>query len=685
MATKTTAWLAAIALGAAVFAACGGGSSNQPTGTGGGAGSAAAGASGGSSSSGGAGASGAGGSSAGVGGTAMPAGRGGSSNAGTGGSSGAGTSGSAGSGGGGAGGGGTAGISGSAGRGGSGGRGGSIGPGMGGGGGSANGGNGGSNATACTRELLRSTITAYFTALAAHSSSTLPLAANVKFTENGKVMALGEGLWRTAGAVKYSQSALDVESCSSATHAVVPEGSMDIPVALRLKLQNQMITEIETIAVRPGDYKLSATFASNTGAIIAANNTVMWEMSPGSRAADARRAHRLIDKYFRMFPSGVCNTSQRAAGAWRTATGTFNCTDGGASCAAGQPTGTAGQPRASILADPTPASASAYHVHGEHRHAPVQDVRRSGLRRARHPGRRHQLWLGVSRRSGPAAGLALAQRPGRRRWKLDCSMNRARVLSMTVLAATLYGTACSDGGGVVVDASADRSSPLDGADAADATNDHAPMPDAPTPDAPDDHAPMPDAPTPDVTDDHAPMPDAPTPDAPTSDAPDDHAPTPDAPTPDAGAIAEWAVLVHDDSNDDIYAIATFPDRVVNRVGIDPSTRYARRCADDARRLPDAAQRRRDAGLDADRTRTVGQEPGRARGWHLRGRRIFPGLSVVFGRGEPNETTLPGTASGPDFYLARYKGDGTLVWANRAAVNAPWQVSKIDAAADGWCS
>ena len=73
-------------------------------------------------------------------------------------------------------------------------------------------------------------------------------------------------------------------------------------------------------------------------------------------------------------------------------------------------------------------------------------------------------------------------------------MNRARVLSMTVLAATLYGTACSDGGGVVVDASADRSSPLDGADAADATNDHAPMPDAPTPDAPDDHAPMPDAP-----------------------------------------------------------------------------------------------------------------------------------------------------------------------------------------------
>jgi len=334
-----------------VLGACGGGRSNQPTGTGGGAGSGAAGASGGSSSHGGAGGSAAGGSNVGAGGTATPgdAGRGGSSStgtagsssAGTGGSSSAGMGGSAGSGGGGAG----------AGRGGSGGRGGSIGPGSGGTGGT--GGSGGSGATACTRELLRSTITATFTALAAHSSSTLPLAANVKFTENGKVMAPGEGLWRTAGAVKYSQSALDVEICSSATHAVVPEGNMDIPVALRLKLQNQMITEIETIAVRPGDYKLSGqTFASNTGAIIAANNTVMWETAP---AADQRntRAELIawIDKYFRMFPRGVCNTVSSCR-RLENGYGTFNCTDGGTSCAAGQPTGTPAMNPRILLADP---------------------------------------------------------------------------------------------------------------------------------------------------------------------------------------------------------------------------------------------------------------------------------------------------------------------------------------------
>ena len=339
-----------------VLGACGGGQSdpNQPAGTGGGAGSGAtAGSSGGSSPTGGTG-GGAGGANAGSGGAAAPGGAGaggnggsstGGSSAGTGGSSSAGTGGTAG---GGAGAGGSSGAGtggpGGAGRGGSGGRGGTSGA------GSA--GSGGSGAIACTRELLRSTITAYFTALAAHSSSTLPTAANVKFTENGVVRTLGQqGLWMTAGAVKYSQSALDVEACSSATHAVVPEGNMDIPVALRLKLQNQMITEIETIAVRPGDYRLGGTtYASNTAAMISANTTVMWETVPSGQRNTRAELIAWIDKYFRMFPRGVCNTVQSCR-RLENGGGSFNCTDG-ASCAAGQPTGTPAMTPRILLADP---------------------------------------------------------------------------------------------------------------------------------------------------------------------------------------------------------------------------------------------------------------------------------------------------------------------------------------------
>jgi len=355
-----------------VLAACGGGTSSSNPGAGGSAGaSGAAGASGGSSSTGGAGGSGTGGSSAGAAGTAAP-GAGGSSSAGSGGSSSAGAAGSSnagaagsssagsvGSGGSSRGGsGGAAGSGGSSSGGTSGGRGGASGSGAGGAagrGGSSSGGSGGTGATACTRELLRSTITTYFTALAAHSASTLPTASNVKFTENGRGMTLGQGLWMTAGAVKYSQSALDVEICSSATHAVVPEGSMDIAFALRLKLVNQQITEIETIAVRPGDYKLSgATQPLMPSGISAANSTIMWETAAPSGQRNTRaELTAWIDKYFREFPMGVCNAVSSCR-RLENGAGNFNCAGGGAggSCTPGDPSGTPVMVPRILIGDP---------------------------------------------------------------------------------------------------------------------------------------------------------------------------------------------------------------------------------------------------------------------------------------------------------------------------------------------
>jgi len=325
---------------------CGGGSST--TGTGGGAGSGAtAGASGGSSATAGSGGSGTGGTSAGTGGTnAGTSGTGGTNVAGSGGAGGSNSTGP-----GGAGGSSSAGTGGGAGA--SAGRGGGAGTNVAGSGGTSGTGAGGTGgATACTRELLRNTITAYFTALAAHSASTLPVASNVKFTENGRVMTLGDGLWRTAGAVKYSQSALDVETCGSGTHAVVPEGNMDIPVALRLKLVNQQITEIETIAVRPGDYMLSGqTFASNPAAIISANSTIMWETAvPTAQRNTRAELIAWIDKYFREFPMGVCNTVSSCR-RLENGYGNFVCTSG-ASCAAGAPSGTPAMTPRALMADP---------------------------------------------------------------------------------------------------------------------------------------------------------------------------------------------------------------------------------------------------------------------------------------------------------------------------------------------
>ncbi len=189
---------------------------------------------------------------------------------------------------------------------------------------------GGGSSAGCTRELLKATVDAYFEALATHDASTLPLADTVKLTENGKASKPGEaGLWKTAGTLKYVHSALDTDLCMSASEAVVPDGTTDIPVALRLKLENQKITEIEMIAVRSGDYSL----ASNTAALAASNTTIKWE-DPVAADQRATRADLTgwMQKYYKQFPNGVCNTTPTCKRIENGA-GSFVCSEG-AGCSA---------------------------------------------------------------------------------------------------------------------------------------------------------------------------------------------------------------------------------------------------------------------------------------------------------------------------------------------------------------
>src|SRR5512134_358661 len=66
---------------------------------------------------------------------------------------------------------------------------------------------------ACDGACLKGFVDGYFDALAARDPSKLPLAEEVKFTENGRVLDLGEGFWKTAGApVRYRDYLLDPES-----------------------------------------------------------------------------------------------------------------------------------------------------------------------------------------------------------------------------------------------------------------------------------------------------------------------------------------------------------------------------------------------------------------------------------------------------------------------------------------
>jgi hypothetical protein len=197
-------------------------------------------------------------------------------------------------------------------------------------------GSGGAPSEECTRALLDGLMDDYFAALSAGDPSSLPLATNVKFTENAQVSSIGmTPFWMNAGETKYSQRALDTQTCSVAAQAVIPENDLDLPVAIRIRVEGAKMTEIETIVVRPGDYTASFAVDSDPAAIIAIASDVGWhDEVPEADRATRQQLSAWIDKYFRAFPAGVCDVSSSCR-RLENGGGDFSCA---ASCSADTPT-----------------------------------------------------------------------------------------------------------------------------------------------------------------------------------------------------------------------------------------------------------------------------------------------------------------------------------------------------------
>lgn len=148
---------------------------------------------------------------------------------------------------------------------------------------------------ACDRACLEGLVDQYLDALIAHDPKRLPLAPNVKFTENGQRLNLGDGFWRTViSKGKYRLFVTDVEAGQVAFIGTITEGATPAPwasaaaggargqgaarggpapaapgapaaprggggsstqggpsaIALRLKVVNRQITEMENLIVR---------------------------------------------------------------------------------------------------------------------------------------------------------------------------------------------------------------------------------------------------------------------------------------------------------------------------------------------------------------------------------------------------------------------------------------------------
>ena len=110
---------------------------------------------------------------------------------------------------------------------------------------------------ACDRSCLEGFVDRYLDAVAAHDPKLVPLAKNIKFTENGQKLIIPDGLWNSMVAKgSYRLFVDDPQAGSVAFIGTIkeegrtpdqPEGAV---MALRLKIDKGQITEAETLVVR---------------------------------------------------------------------------------------------------------------------------------------------------------------------------------------------------------------------------------------------------------------------------------------------------------------------------------------------------------------------------------------------------------------------------------------------------
>jgi len=111
-------------------------------------------------------------------------------------------------------------------------------------------------APACDSGCLKGFVDGYIQALARRDSKDLPVAEGVKYTENGRVLDLGDGFWHTAGApLRYRDYLLDPDTGQAAALTALKEYEGIAQMAVRLKIVNRKITEIETLVARVGDQR----------------------------------------------------------------------------------------------------------------------------------------------------------------------------------------------------------------------------------------------------------------------------------------------------------------------------------------------------------------------------------------------------------------------------------------------
>jgi hypothetical protein len=107
-------------------------------------------------------------------------------------------------------------------------------------------------APTCDRECLRGTVTAYLYALLKHDTSKLPVSDKLRVTEDAVEKPLAKvGLLNSVTRLRgFRQDILDERAGMAGADVIVEESGAPTMLVVRLKVVDQKITEIETVATR---------------------------------------------------------------------------------------------------------------------------------------------------------------------------------------------------------------------------------------------------------------------------------------------------------------------------------------------------------------------------------------------------------------------------------------------------
>ena len=118
--------------------------------------------------------------------------------------------------------------------------------------------------SACDRACLESAVDRTLASFVAHDPSEAPLAPDLRATENGTTMTVGEGLWKKVGGLTdYRIIAADPAAGQVAYIGTVTQtDGKPLMLALRLRVIGQRVTELEAVTNAPFEFPSSPLVAA---------------------------------------------------------------------------------------------------------------------------------------------------------------------------------------------------------------------------------------------------------------------------------------------------------------------------------------------------------------------------------------------------------------------------------------